>query len=263
MTPFTPSFAAYTVLATILLLAFGTPYSLAGETDMPPPAIMIAQADTDGDMDDEEYEDEYGDADEGLSDPLYHWNYTWYVFNDRVYLWLLKPAAEGYSAVMPEQARGGVRNFFDNLMMPVRFANCLLQCKGRAAVDELTAFAVNSTVGIVGFRNAAGDMLLYEPQNEDLGQTFGTWGAGHGVYLVWPFIGPSSLRDTLGSVGDSLATPINRLSTDWNIGLRAYDVINDTTFRIGEYESMKQAAIDPYSSLRDIYVQYRDQQVAE
>ena len=263
MTPFTPSFAAYTVLAVILLLAFGTPDSLAGETDMPPPAIMIAQADTDGDMDDEEYEDEYGDADEGLSDPLYHWNYTWYLFNDCVYLWLLEPAAEGYSAVMPEQARGGVRNFFDNLMMPVRFANCLLQGKGGAAVNEVTAFAVNSTVGIVGFRNAAGDMLRYEPQNEDLGQTFGTWGAGHGFYLVWPFVGPSSFRDTLGIVGDSLVTPINRLSTDWYIGLRAYDVVNDTSFRIGQYESMKQAAIDPYSSLRDIYVQYRDQQVAE
>jgi len=72
---------------------------------------MIAQADTDGDTDDGEYEDEYGDADEGLSDPLYHWNYTWYVFNDRVYLWLLEPTAEGYSAVMPEQAQGGCPQF--------------------------------------------------------------------------------------------------------------------------------------------------------
>jgi len=263
MNPFTPPFAIFTALAVILALAFCLPCSLAGETDMPPPAMMIAQADAAGDTDDEDYENEYGDADEGLSDPLYHWNYAWHVFNDRVYLWLLEPTAKGYSAVMPEQTRGCVRNFFDNAMMPVRFANCLLQAKGRAAVDELTAFAVNTTVGIVGFRNAAEDMLLYEPQSEDLGQTFGTWGAGHGIYLVWPVIGPSSLRDTFGIVGDSFVSPINRLSTNWNIGLRTYDVVNDTTFRIGEYERVKQAAIDPYSSLRDIYVQYRDRQVAE
>ncbi len=263
MTSLKPPFAILTVLVVTFVLVFGAPCSPAGEADGQPSAIILAQADADGDTDADEYEDEYGDADEGLSDPIYCWNYTWFVFNDCVYLWLLEPTAEGYSAVVPEQARGGVRNFFDNAMMPVRFVNCLLQAKGRAAVDEVTAFAVNTTIGIGGFRNVAGDMLLYEPQSEDLGQTFGAWGAEHGFYLVWPFLGPSSLRDSLGMVGDSFISPINRLPTDWNVGLRTCDVVNDTSFRIGEYEDVKRAAVDPYSSFRDIYVQYRDRQVAE
>ena len=79
-----------------------------------------------------------------------------FVFNDKVILWVLMPVARGYKAVVPEIARKGVRNFFYNLGMPIRFVNCILQGKGSAAGGELGRFILNTTVGVLGFWESGG-----------------------------------------------------------------------------------------------------------
>lgn len=213
---------------------------------------------------DPNFAEEYEDMDDApASDPLRGWNVAMYHVNDRFYFWLLKPVSHGYAKVLPEPGRKSVRNFFTNVTMPVRFVNCALQGKGRAAGEELRAFAVNTTVGVLGFRDAAGHYYGYKPQDEDLGQTFGHHGLGSGWYVVWPFLGPSSVRDTVGMFGDGFLNPLNYLEWPWRIGFKATDIVNGTSLRIGQYEALKEAAFDPYDALRDAYGQRRAAQVRD
>jgi phospholipid-binding lipoprotein MlaA len=209
--------------------------------------------------------------DEEIPDPLEPWNRAMFSFNDRFYFWVYRPFAEGYNTVVAEEGRVGIRNFFRNLAMPVRFVNNLLQLKFERAGIELARFGVNTVAGFVGCVDTAGEFLNLKRQDEDFGQTLGTYGIPHGLYFVWPFIGPSSLRDTVGMAGDSFLHPLNYIfpamgapiETEWALGIRAYDYANDRSLRLGEYEDFLKMAIDPYLSMRDAYYQYRKRKVAE
>jgi len=192
---------------------------------------------------------------EELSDFLEPVNRAFFHFNDKLYFWVLKPAARGYKAVMPEPVRVGVRNFFYNLAFPIRFVNCLLQGKGEGAANELGMFMVNTVFGIAGFLDVIPDDI--KSHKEDLGQTLGTYGIGPGFYIVWPFFGPSTIRDSIGMAGDSFLNPLNYVDFWYNAGARAVDTVNETSLRIGEYEALKRAAIDPYVALRNAYHQNR------
>ena len=210
-------------------------------------------------------ENDYEDAENyQIADPFYYWNTAMYHFNDKFYFWLMKPVARGYSAVAPEPVRIAVSNFFHNLMTPVRFAGNLLQLKLKNAGYELVRFVTNSTQGLGGFMDVAKSHYGISTHDEDIGQALGSYGIGHGVYFVWPFFGPSSLRDTVGLVGDTFLNPLTYVNpSEAAAGLKAYDRVNETTFHIGDYESMKKAAIDPYVSMRNGYLQHRRKQVEE
>jgi len=199
-----------------------------------------------------------------ISDPLRPWNNAMYHFNDKFYFWILKPVARGYSKAVPEDMRLAVSNFFSNLAMPIRFISNLLQLKIKNAGNELLRFVYNTTAGVGGLADAAKLDFGIKQHDEDLGQTLGSYGIGHGFYLVWPFLGPSSLRDTIGRVGDVFLDPVSYV-TPWEaaVGIKGYDKVNETTFHIGDYEDLKKSAIDPYVSLRDAYVQYRKKKVEE
>ncbi|HOD35351.1 MAG TPA: VacJ family lipoprotein [Syntrophales bacterium] len=221
-----------------------------------------------GDYTDEEesldYPEEEAQVDVGkIADPIEPFNRAMYHFNDRLYFWVLKPVAEGYSKVVPEPARVSVSNFFSNLWTPVRLANCLLQLNPMGALTELFRFWVNTTIGVAGFFDpASSEEINLQAQDEDFGQTLGFYGVGQGFYIVWPVLGPSSPRDTLGRVGDYFTYPISYLDP-WYVwtAVRGYEAINDTSLRIGDYEALKDAAIDPYVAMRDFYVQYRQKRV--
>lgn len=206
------------------------------------------------------YEDEPIDAPPQVrvADPLEPFNRAMFVFNDKCYFWVLKPVATGYKAVMPEFFRIGVKNFFYNLGMPVRLVNCLLQGKGKGAAGEGGRFLYNTTVGVLGFGNPAGKYPALNPDAEDLGQTLGKYGIGHGIYFVWPFIGPSSIRDTVGLGGDYFLTPATYVEpASASAGIKAGEKINQVSFQLGDYETFKAAALEPYSSARNAYLQYR------
>lgn len=209
-------------------------------------------------------EEEDADKTPAIADPLEPWNRAMFHFNDKLYFWVLKPAAQGYKAVTPDIVRVGVKNFFHNLTTPIRFVNCLLQGKPGAAGQELGAFMVNTVVGVLGFGNPAADDPRLKPHEEDFGQTLAVYGVGDGFYIVWPFFGPSTLRDSVAMGGDYFLTPLSYLnSTEASIGIRAYDEINSTTFRIGDYESLKEAAVNPYEAFRNAYIQYRQGKIRE
>jgi phospholipid-binding lipoprotein MlaA len=112
-------------------------------------------------------------------------------FNDKLYFWVLKPIATGYKAVLPEDLRIGIRNFFSNLATPVRLANCMLQARLKCAGNETTRFFMNTVFGLAGFLDPAGKELKIEKEETDFGQTLGVWGLGASFYLNWPILGPS------------------------------------------------------------------------
>ena len=189
-------------------------------------------------------------------------NRMMFLFNDKVYFWVFEPIARGYGRVVPHGGRVAVSNFFHNAMVPVRVVNDVLQWKMNRAGIELVRFGYNSTVGVLGFFDAAKRDLSFEKNDEDLRQTLGSYGIGHGFYIVWPFLGPSSLRDTVGLMGDAFLTPVNYIRDGGTyVGVRALDYVNDLSLRLGEYEDMKAAALDPYTALRDAYAQYMKAQI--
>jgi phospholipid-binding lipoprotein MlaA len=213
----------------------------------------------------DQFDDEFETDEVRVADPLALLNRGIFHFNDKLYFWILKPVAKGYRAVVPETARVGVQNFFSNLLTPVRLANCLFQGKIGAAGAELGKFVVNTTEGILGFRNAAQQYPGLNPGKEDLGQTLATYGIGNGFYIVWPILGPSTLRDTLGLLGDLFLNPVAYYvdSPGAYIGIRAYDILNNTSLRIGDYESIKEASPEPYVAIRNGYIQFREKLIAE
>jgi len=198
-----------------------------------------------------------------VADPIEPVNRAFFAFNDRLYFWLLKPAARGYAFVVPEPARIGIRNAMENILMPVRLVNSLLQGKVKGAGRELARFTINSTIGMAGLFDTAKNEWEIAASEEDLGQTLGTYGLGHGAYIVLPFLGPSSMRDGVGLGGDALLNPLWYL-VDFPAaaGIYAGKTVNNTSLRIGDYEDIKAAAIDTYLAIRDGYVQYRKGQVA-
>ena len=260
---------------TVLLLAvLLRPAAASGEQDEIHPwdmdaasGALLAQNKAADEFSEADLDALYAEAEAGvtrIADPFMGLNKAMFTVNDRVYFWILKPVAQGYRTVLPSSVRGWIKNFFYNLQTPARFTNCILQGKGMAARNEFARFVFNSTAGVLGFGNPAGKYRELNPPPEDLGQTLGIYGIGNGFYLVWPLIGPSTLRDTAGRVGDIFLDPVSYLdSTEAGVAAYTLRTVNETSFRIGDYETLKEAFLEPYEAFRDAYIQNRRKQVAE
>jgi phospholipid-binding lipoprotein MlaA len=215
--------------------------------------------------DEEPFEDPFAEEEfPTIADPLEPVNRAFFTFNDRLYFWVLRPVARGYSRVVPQRARVSVRNAFSNIATPIRFANSLLQGKFEGAGVEILRLVINSTIGVAGLFDPARSRFGLRKSEEDLGQTLGRYGLGHGFYLVIPVLGPSSLRDFGGYAGDLFLDPVNYVRP-WEaaLGIRTVNVVNGTSLILGEYEDLKAAALDPYLAVRDGYVQFRKKRVEE
>lgn len=221
----------------------------------------LSALETPGDLSDPFESDKPQDT---VSDPLEPINRVIFHFNDKLYFWFLKPIAKGYSAIVPKPAQVSVRDFFYNLVFPIRFINCLFQAKFESASTELSRFLVNSTVGIAGFFDPATKRYNIKGQDEDLGQTLGSHGMGSAFYINWPILGPSNVRDTIGLVGDAFLDPLNYLSpSKYSLSTKGLRTVNKTSLTIGDYEDLKRAALDPYIAVRDAYYQYRQNKIKE
>jgi len=246
----------------------------------------------DNDPFDDPFDDPFGDTttsteenSKDIADPLESVNRIVFAFNDKLYMWVLKPVTKGYKTVVGRFVRECVRNFFHNIAFPIRFTNCLLQGKVNGAGEEVSRFIANSTIGIAGLFDPATNWLNIDEHDEDFGQTLGFYGIGHGIYLTLPLVGPSSLRDGLGTIGDEFAYYygiVDSTTLEKNINHDAYrllkgvsptrkkkisahglDSINSFSFRGDDYESLRDASLDPYTALRDFYFQTRKNAVAE
>ena len=193
-----------------------------------------------------------------IADPIIGFNHTMFGFNDKLYFWVLRPVSNGWGFIIPERGRIGVRNFFDNLAMPVRFFNCLFQAKFIGAGSEISRFVINTTVGIIGIFDPAKKWLGLQTYEEDFGQTLGVWGMGNWFYINFPFVGPLTARDGIGKIPDMALNPATFIP-----GAGIIKTINNTSLKIGEYEDLKEASLDPYIAIRNAYVQHRQAMVEE
>ena len=191
-------------------------------------------------------------------DPLESFNRSVYEFNDAADRAILKPTAEGYREVTPKPVRRGVRNFFDNLDDVTVLVNEVLQLKPERAAGTFSRLVWNSTLGLAGLIDVATPMDLPKHE-EDFGQTLGYWGVDSGPYLVLPFLGPSTVRDGTGLLVDYRTDPVRYVddeTTRWSLrGLRVLDRRAEL-LRAGRL--LDEAALDPYSFLRDSYLQRRN-----
>lgn len=201
-----------------------------------------------------------GTPPETVSDPFERVNRTILKFNlssDRL---LLRPTAKVYQRVVPAPARSGIRNFFANLWEPMNVANSLLQGEFKQAARSTGRFVINSTFGLFGLFDFASGMRI-ERHTEDFGETLAVWGVRSGPYLVLPFFGPSTVRDTAGLIpkhayADALQYTDNpeRL---YGSGLRLVDVRE----RLLGSDTILEQQPDPYLFLRETYLQLRANQI--
>ena len=201
-----------------------------------------------------------------VKDSLPSYNRAVFTFNDKLYYYLFRPLSKGWG-IVPEVARTGVRNFFTNVRMPGRFFNCLFQGKIKGAGTELARLLINSTIGGAGFSDPAKKYFHLDIQDEDFGQTLGSYDLGTGSYLELPFIGPSNVRDAFGLLVDTALDPVTLLtfvSPYATLGTRGSIAINDISIDKGDtYEGLVEQAIDPYIAIQDAYTQNRAKKVKE
>lgn len=220
-------------------------------------------------FDDDEYLNEYSKQ-VIISDPIEPWNRFWFTFNDVLIEYGARPLNTAYEFVTPAVARKGLKNFFYNLRAPVRIINCLLQGKGQEAGVEFSSFFLNTIGGFGGFIDIASQYKPVVPAtNEDFGQTLGVWGMGEGIYLVWPIIGPSNVRDTFGKAGNIAmgyyTNPFVYSDLDWTVelGLLGLEIVNELSDTLRAYDTLKDISIDPYTAMRDGYTQLRRSAIAK
>jgi phospholipid-binding lipoprotein MlaA len=203
------------------------------------------------------------DGDPDPSDPWERMNRGTFRFNEGADRWVIEPVAKGMDFVLPDPVERSIRKFFDNSMIPVHFANALLQFKPVSAVEDLARFVVNTTIGIAGFFDPATDFGL-EAHREDFGQTLGYWGVPPGPYLVLPILGPSNPRDTFGWIADQAS-----LVYPWFIPFYASsaigvgDKLNLRSLALDEIEAERKAALDYYVAVRNAYMSYRENQIRD
>ncbi len=209
-----------------------------------------------------QFDDDFAEYDEPIAvinDPLEGINRSFFTFNNKLHLWLLEPTARAYRNVTPSMFRTGVLNFFNNLLEPTRIINSLLQGRWVEARETALRFLLNSTAGVGGLM----DPSTYdgrELRERRFSSTLAFYGVGNGPYLVIPFYGPSDLRGVGGLLGDTLTSPIwYALNGDpvAVVVVKASKSVNQTSFRLGEYEKMLSGALDPYVAVRNAFAQHQ------
>lgn len=199
-----------------------------------------------------------------VDDPFEGFNRGMYAFNAAFDEYVFLPVVAVYEAVLPDFVEDRVSDFFTNLSELRNAGNGLLQLRPEVTSRAAMRFLVNSTVGLLGLFDVAGELGMVQ-QNEDFGQTLGWWGVGDGPYLVLPVLGPSNLRDTGGLATDTVASstvPPASTINEWvyvNPGiyvLRAVDERHSSTFRYYASGSPFE-----YDLVRFLYTKRRDLEI--
>ena len=194
-------------------------------------------------------------------DPLEATNRQIYAFNDRLDAAVVRPVAQVWADLMPQPVRTGVRNVLGNLGDVWTAVNAALQLKGQVALESAMRVAVNSTFGIYGLLDIASEAGI-EKRREDMGQTLGRWGVQPGPYLVLPIFGPSTLRDAAAMPAYWQASPGQYFPS--GNPRAAVALVNVTETRAGllkATDAIRQASLDPYSFVRDAWLQKRENDV--
>lgn len=210
---------------------------------------------------------------ENKHDPLESMNRAIFEFNEVVDDKVMEPVARGYRAVVPDPIEMVVGNFFSNLNDVVVGANSLLQLKFGDALASGTRVLINTTFGMLGMVDIASDISIasdidIRKRDEDFGQTLGRYGIGNGPYLVLPFLGSSTVRDTVGiGVDGFFMNPVSSIflndipnvsiGSEVRLPVGAGRAIDARAQLLDEERILEEAALDKYEFIRDSYLQNR------
>ncbi len=201
---------------------------------------------------------------EEANDPIEPFNRAMFATNMLLDAAILKPLAKGYRAITPKPIRTGISNVFDNIKQPGYLVNSLLQGEGEHAWDISRRFLANTFLGLGGLFDVASDMNIPVHTN-DFGQTLAVWGwQTSEPYIVWPIIGPSNPRDTVGTAFSTLLTSaelsvIHEPSVRY--GIVALDSIQSREENIEFLDSLKNSSTDFYATVRSMYRQNREKKI--
>jgi phospholipid-binding lipoprotein MlaA len=190
-------------------------------------------------------------------DPWEKWNRRVFSFNEKLDENVLKPVATAYSNVVPQPVRSGVDNFVANVADAWSAINNILQGKVAAGMSDMMRVGTNTVFGVFGVMDVASEAGL-ERHREDFGQTLGRWGVGAGAYIVWPLLGPSTVRESFALPLDTSATPALLFQDGSSkYGIFTLQLINARANLLGASRVLDDIALDKYTFVRDAYLQRR------
>ena len=196
-------------------------------------------------------------------------NRATFAFNNVLDKVIFKPVATGYS-YLPQPVKSGVNNATSNILYLITIPNDILQGNFSNALNNSGRFLVNTTFGILGLFDPAQKIGLEKLEHEDYGQTLGAWGVGPGCYFVLPILGPTTVRDAVGRIGNTLLDPFyittvgDRELMNSDFPERAYYIekgLDVTDFRannLKSFENLEKNSVDLYASIRSLYLQRRE-----
>ena len=191
-------------------------------------------------------------------DPFEETNRSIYEFNESLDSNVLEPVSRAYKNNMPEAAQKGIGNFLDNLGDVSTLANQILQFKPIESAETLARILVNTTIGLGGLFDVASDMGLVT-EDEDFGQTMAVWGVEQGPYVVLPLLGPSTVRDGIGTYVD-LTSPANMVGEIDEVGVSVINVVDKRVDLLPITDILDQSD-DPYITMRSSYLQKRNNDI--
>lgn len=194
----------------------------------------------------------------GDDDPIEPANRVFFNINETLDKHLLKPVAETYVDITPVPVRTGITNFFNNLTYLNVILNDFLQGKFEQGVNDSLRFIFNSTLGIGGLFDVAGNDMGLVANDEDFGQTLAVWGFDKGSYLYIPLFGPNTVRDSTDFVPSTLLNPFFYVTSAVLFPVNAINAINTRANLLEASNIRDEAAIDPYSFTREAHLQQRE-----
>ena len=216
----------------------------------------------------------------GQHDPLEGFNRLSYRISQPIDRFIIRPAALTYKTVVPHPLRDGARNFIGNLFEPLVFFNDVVQLRPKRAVRTVARMALNTLIGLGGLFDVAKRPPFHLPHHENgFGDTLGYYGIGPIAYVYLPVLGPSTLRDIVGGVGDSFAEPrlldhlvhpdSDRPLLRAKLHLGEYSAIVEVVQGLDrraenddELKAIRRTSVDPYATLRSSYLQDRAGEIA-
>lgn len=206
-----------------------------------------------------------------IHDPFENFNRKVYKFNDTIDRYFIEHVARSYRYSVPNPARTSIRNFLDNLTLPISALNSFAQGKVDNGLSTISSFIINTTLGLGGFFEVAGKKGL-DYEREDFGQTLGYWGVSSDNFLMLPFFGPSNTRDLGGFIFDRSLDPVgfnvlhfggntNLIDGNYRIANTAIKVIDNREELLDILDSIRKDSFDPYATIRSAYLQRRLAQI--
>jgi phospholipid-binding lipoprotein MlaA len=196
-----------------------------------------------------------GCATTAAPDPIEPYNRKVFAFNEHVDSAVIKPVAKTYVDTVPTPVRKGVTNFYDNARDLWSAANLLMQGEFKDGSLEVVRFGMNTTIGVLGLFDVATSQGL-ERHHETFGRTLGRWGLEPGAYVVWPILGPSTARDSVGLPLDLLATPLSLITgVPAAVAFTSTELVNQRALALPLTKMIDEIALDKYLYVRDAYLQ--------